>query len=104
MTIKHNSIVLAISLVVAVAIPFFYLGHKKKIDYKTFHTTSGWGYDILVNERLFIHQECVPALAQKRGFATEGSASAVARMVVHKLENNELPTLTYGELTQVSHN
>jgi len=103
MTIKHSTIVLVISIAVAVVIPFYYLGHTKKVDYKTFHTTIGWGYDILVDKRLFIHQECVPVLAEKKGFATEESAKAVARMVVHKVKNNELPTLTYGELTQISH-
>ena len=104
MIIKHSTIVVAISIVVAAAIPCFYLGQKKKVDYKIFHTTSGWGYDILVNKRLFIHQECVPVLAEKRGFTTGESARIAATMVVHKLKNNELPTLTYGELTQISHN
>jgi uncharacterized protein DUF4907 len=103
MTIKHGTIVLAISIAVAVAIPFCYLTQARKVDYRIFHTSTGWGYDILVDKRLFIHQECVPVLAQKRGFATEESARVVARMVVHKLKNNELPTLTYGEL-QVSRN
>ena len=104
MITKHSTIVLAISIAIAIEIPFFYFSQEKKVDYKIFHTTSGWGYDILVDKRLFIHQECVPVFAEKRGFATEESAWSVARMVVHKLKNNELPTLTYGELTQISHN
>jgi hypothetical protein len=104
MTIKHSTIVLVISITIAAAIPFYYLGDTKKVDYKTFHTTIGWGYDILIDERLFIHQECVPVLATKKGFATEESARAAATIVVHKLKNNEQPTLTYGELTKVSHN
>ena len=104
MTIKHNTIVLAISIAVAMAIPFFYMGQKSGIDYKTFHTTLGWGYDILVDKRLFIHQECIPVLAQKRGFATEESARAVAQIVVHKLKNNDLPTLSSSELSQIFHN
>jgi uncharacterized protein DUF4907 len=104
MTIKHSTIVLAISIVIAIAIPFFYLGHKKNIDYKIIHTSSGWGYDILVDKKLIIHQECVPVLAEKKGFPTEESAKAVAKVVVQKLKNNEQPTITYDELTQVSHN
>jgi uncharacterized protein DUF4907 len=104
MTIKHNTIVLAISIAVAAIIPFYYLGQKKKVDYKIFHTTSGWGYDILVGKKLFIHQECVPVLAEKKGFTTEESARAVATIVVHKLKNNEMPTLTCSELSQVFHN
>ena len=104
MTIRHNTIVLAIFIAVAAAIPFYYLANSKRIEYKIFHTTTGWGYDILVNKRLFIHQQYVPVLAEKKGFATEESAGAIARMVVHKLKNNEVPTLTYDELSQVSHN
>lgn len=104
MTIKHSTIVLAISVAVAITLPFYYLARTKNVDYKIFYTRAGWGYDILVDKRLVIHQECVPVLAQKKGFATEQSARAVARIVVHKLKNNQVPTLTYGELIQVSHN
>ena len=104
MTIKHSTIVLAISIGVAVAIPFFYVDHKKNIDYEIFHGSSGWGYDILVDKKLIIHQACVPVLSEKKGFATEEYARAVAEVVVQKLKNNKQPTITYNELTRVFHN
>ena len=63
-TTKHNLIVITVSVVIAASIPFFYMNDKrKKMDYKTFHTTAGWGYDILINKKIFIHQEYIPVIA-----------------------------------------
>jgi len=105
MIIKRDIIVIVISVVIAAAIPFVYMGReRKKIQCKTFHTSAGWGYDILVGNRLLIHQQFVPAIAEKKGFDTEASAKKIARLVIDKLENNKLPTITHHELTQICSN
>jgi len=102
MITKHNLAVLLVSLTVAAAIPFFYLvKHHNKIDYKTFHTSEGWGYDIFVSEKLVIHQQYVPAKAQKKGFSLEALAKKAAESVVDKLKNNKLPTLSSAEISQI---
>ena len=102
MITKHNIIVLTASAMIAAAILFFY--EKKpaqKINYNLFHEASGWGYDILVNDKLFIHQEYVPAMAEKKGFATEIQAKKTARLVINKLKNNKMPTISYAEVDHI---
>jgi hypothetical protein len=102
MTTKHNLVVLIASAAIALTIPFLYmLKPTKRIEYNTFHTMKGWGYDILINNRLLIHQQYIPVIPEKRGFETEEVAKRAAGSVVEKLKNNKLPTLSYAEITQI---
>jgi serine protease inhibitor ecotin len=102
MITKHNLIVLIASATIALAIPFLYTGKTaKKIEYKTFYTTNGWGYDILIDKKLVIHQQTIPAIPEKKGFDTEEFAKRAAGSVVDKLKNNKLPTLSYAEISQL---
>jgi hypothetical protein len=102
MITKHNIIVLAASATISAAIFFFYEKNPaQKINYNLFHKASGWGYDILVNDKLFIHQEYIPVVANKKGFATETEAKKTARLVINKLKNNKMPTLNYAEVNQI---
>ncbi|HEV8283961.1 MAG TPA: DUF4907 domain-containing protein [Chitinophagaceae bacterium] len=99
---KHDVIVITIAVAIAAAIPFCFLkDERKRIDYRTFHTAMGWGYDILVKKKIFIHQENVPAIAEKKGFDTEESAKKTANLIIDKLKNNKPPTLTHEELVQI---
>jgi len=102
MITKHSLIVLIASASIAATIPFLYARKTtKKIEYKTFHTANGWGYDILINTKLVIHQQYIPAMPEKKGFVTEEFAKRAAGSVVDKLKNNKLPTLSYAEITQL---
>ena len=101
-TTKHNIIVIAIAVVIAGAIPFIYqAGKNEKIDYKTFHTKDGWGYDIVVKGKTFIHQQYIPAISEEKEFETETQAKEMARLVVYKLKNNKLPTLSKTEVERI---
>jgi len=102
---KHNIIVIAISLAIAAAIPLVYLyrgrHQEEKISYKTFRLNSGWGYDIVENGKMIIHQVYIPAIPEKREFSTEGQAKQTAKLVVAKLRNNQFPTLSKTEVEQI---
>jgi len=58
---------------------------------KTFQTESGWGYDIEVNGKPYIHQPTIPALPGNSGFKTQTDAETVAALVCHKIQNNIMP-------------
>ena len=70
------------------------------ISIKTFNTTNiGWGYDILRNGKLYVHQPNIPAVAGNAGFKTEVDAKKVAGLMKHKIEKNILPpTIDIKEL------
>jgi len=102
MTIKQNILVLTSSLVIAGLIPFIYKKHKEEsIVSKTFHSGSGWGYDILMNGKLIIHQVWIPAVSEKKEFSTEAEAKETAALVISKLKNNKFPTLSKDEVEQI---
>ncbi len=60
---------------------------------------TGFGYDILVNGKLYIHQPHIPAVSGSMGFATEEDARKTAEYVSEKLRSsNTLPALDKQEL------
>jgi hypothetical protein len=63
---------------------------------------SGYGYDILRGEKLYIHQPNVPAVPGNNGFETEEQARKVAQMVINKIKNNIMPpTVEKSELSKL---
>jgi hypothetical protein len=50
-----------------------------------------WGYDILVNNKLTIHQPSIPSQPGNEGFKTKESAEKVAKLVIQKMKKGEMP-------------
>ncbi len=67
---------------------------------KTFKTNTGWGYDVLVKDTVFIHQENIPGISGNNGFATKEDAEKVGNLVAHKMQitHTDLPQITIQEL------
>ena len=70
---KESLIVLLISIIASIAI-WVNAFHKKQKNISSvkalmFYKVGGWGYDILVNDTLFIHQANIPVISGKQGFA-----------------------------------
>ena len=60
---------------------------------------SGYGYDILIGEKLYIHQPNIPAVEGNNGFATEEKARKAAAFIIYKIKMNIMPpSVTKGEL------
>jgi hypothetical protein len=76
---------------------------KVAYNYAIIHSDSiGFGYDIYVNHKLYIHQPHIPALSGERGFKSPEEATKVAELTITKLEKNILPpTVTTEELKQL---
>ncbi|MBL7909415.1 MAG: DUF4907 domain-containing protein [Bacteroidia bacterium] len=65
-------------------------------------TLGGYGYDILVDGKIMVHQPNIPAVMGNRGFATEDDASKTATLVSFKLKNNIMPpSVTLEELDSI---
>lgn len=52
---------------------------------------KSFGYDILSNGKLLIHQPVRPGLPGNKGFATKKDAAGVAELVIEKIRNGEMP-------------
>lgn len=58
-----------------------------------------YGYDILVNGRLRVHQPSIPGLPGNTGFRSKADAKKVALLVVNKINKGIIPpTITQDEL------
>jgi len=101
--IKRNllSIVAALSVVCCGFIVWKNQQPKPSVSYSVFHSQSGWGYNIFIDTSIFIHQDMVPTLATQKGFGNRQQAIASARLVINKMKNGQLPTLTQPEIQHI---
>lgn len=76
---------------------------NKTITSKIISTYNNtWGYDILVESKLMIHQPTIPGMPGNEGFKTKEAAQSVADLVVSKIKKGEMPpSVTIEELKKL---
>ena len=101
--INNKKIIIILGILVLLGLSFYLLTNLKTkptevsqfanvdITIQTFQENGAWGYDILIDGTLYIHQSNIPAVAGDKGFKTEIDAQRMAEFVVHKIRNNILP-------------
>ncbi len=62
-----------------------------KVDSIEHNGTHGWGYDIMINGEIHIHQPHIPAVMGNNGFSSEEKAQIAGEFVIKKIKNNILP-------------
>jgi hypothetical protein len=61
-----------------------------------------FGYDIYKGKKHLIHQPTIPGLPGNEGFKAKSDAEKVARLVIGKLNNGEMPpSVTIGEMKKL---
>lgn len=67
---------------------------------KTYENADkAWGFDILKENKTFIHQPHIPAISGNNGFKTKEQAFITAEFMVNKLQKGIMPpTLSIKEL------
>ena len=63
----------------------------------TFRDKNGWGYDVYVKGKRYIHQPHIPAKPGVRGFSSEENARKVAGWVMYKMQHNMNPPSVSAE-------
>lgn len=108
MTKRHNIIVLSVAVLISAGIWVRALtgnknqpAHPENLSAKTFKGPLGWGYDILVNDTVYIHQEFVPAMSGKQGFSQERQAQQMAELIINKIKKGQSPRVTSFESEQI---
>ena len=71
---------------------------------KAIRNEEGWGYDILYNNKIIIHQPYVPGTDGKVTFRCKCSAKKIGHLVVKKLRNKHSPGITRDELINLFKN
>lgn len=94
-------------LIVIAAGALFYTGYRIWSKWKKEHvmvelhpiqTPKGWGYDILADGRIFIHQPVIPAIPGDTGFRTKEDALAVGQKVYDRIMAGKMPMVTAKEV------
>ncbi len=104
---KHTITVLLVSLIISGGILVYAFSKRtvkknSRFSSVVFSGLNGWGYDILVGDSVFIHQESIPAIGNRKGFPEKEQAEKAARLVLKKLENSgDLPTLSRFEVEEI---
>jgi hypothetical protein len=62
-----------------------------KVDSVEHNGQSGWGYDIMVNGKIHIHQPNIPSVMGNTGFSSIDKALRAGEFVIYKMKHNMLP-------------
>lgn len=99
---KHKLILLAALLFAAGSTVFMLAfrnsGPKFPLSYKCFKTEQGWGYDVLANNNIIIHQPFIPGQPGGAGFSNEQQAAGAAEFVIEKIKSGEIPAINHQQL------
>jgi len=100
---KLRIVVLSVIVLFAVSGAYcvYQIHSSEKYTVRLCRVERGWGYDILRNNKPFIHQETIPALLGNQSFKTCKSAEIAAKMVVKKLKNDQSPSLSQKEVIKI---
>ena len=68
-----------------------------------FEADNGWGYDVYVDDKKYIHQTTIPSVPGTTGFVSKKEAQIVAEFVIGKINRNEMPpSVTPEELKELN--
>jgi len=73
----------------------------KPVKALIFEGSQGWGYDILVDDSVFIHQEYIPVVDGKKGFPKKEQAEKTAQLIINKMKSGQPLTVTTFELEKI---
>lgn len=69
-----------------------------KVEAVPIPTNGGWGYNILVDHKIYIHQEFIPAIEGKRAFSSKEDAMKTSEVAIKKLIKGKTPFINKREL------
>lgn len=59
---------------------------------------DGWGYELLVDNKIYIHQDCIPAIERNKRFVTEEEAMRIGNIALDKIKKGHKPILTVQDI------
>jgi len=62
-----------------------------KVDSIETNGSRGWGYDVFIDGKIYIHQPNIPAIMGNNGFSSEEKAREAGEFIVSKIMKNILP-------------
>lgn len=75
---------------------------KNALSYRCYTNGQAWGYDILVGEKILIHQSIDPDAKDRIGFESKQAAEADARIVIGKIKLGETPVFNLHQMQRTT--
>lgn len=66
-----------------------------------FRVSGGWGYDVEVKGKTYIHQPFVPGIRGRRPFPDRKTALKAGKMMKAKMMTGRVPALTRDDLVKI---
>jgi hypothetical protein len=96
----RNFIILALfSVIVVLTTILIKRGHF--YDLELYRSGDGWGYDILIKGKPYIHQPFIPAVEGEIPFRDRESARKTGRLVIGKIRKHEIPAVSKEEIERI---
>jgi hypothetical protein len=70
-------------------------------ELKTMAVDGGWGYQVVIDGKVFIDQKYIPCVRGGQRFQSEDEALKTGRLVLKKLRDGQMPTLKIQELDSI---
>jgi hypothetical protein len=64
--------------------------------------TGGWGYELIYNDKILIHQEFIPAIPGKYAFQDRADAQKVGQLALIRLLQGHRPIITIQDLDSLN--
>jgi hypothetical protein len=80
---------------------FFYTPASDILQVQTFRVSGGWGYKIIVGDKVFIDQPFIPVLQGKKPFPDRKSALRAAKTIKAKMLLGKLPNLSREDIQKI---
>ena len=91
-------------LIMSVVAGFVFNNRDHHYTVVVIKSEQGWGYNILCDDKLIIHQPYMPAIRGQVAFRDKYLASKTGSLVIKKLQNNQSPGITIDELNSINKN
>jgi hypothetical protein len=70
------------------------------VDLHALKMTDGWGYEVLVDKKVYIHQDCIPAIPLYKKFNSEAEALLIGNKVIEKIKKGNKPSITLRDINE----
>ncbi len=102
MTNRKTVITAFVIFLFAVSFLIYITGRNNTFKVNTYKSGDGWGYDVLVKNKVYIHQPFLPAVEGNIPFENKSTARKTGDLVVKKLKKHKLPTITREEVKSIT--
>jgi len=80
---------------------FFYIPASDIVNVETYRVSEGWGYKILLDDRVYIDQPFIPGLPGRKPFPDQKSALKAAGMVKVKLVQGDVHHISREDIQKL---